>query len=255
MDPWLERPTICADVHASLIFALRRQLVPQVSPRYAVAIERRVYLLDEDDPARVVYVPDVSVARGDGAARHGSTSGGASAPSAVLVTVTQEPEVRESRLVVMTLPERHVVTAIEVLSPTNKTPGSRGRDEYQAKRRDVLRSDASLVEIDLLRGGQRVVTGEAVPGGDYLAHVSRHTGRPRGEVWVWGLRDSLPRLPVPLRDGDPEAILDLGQALATVYDECDYVHLAEYAVPPVPPLSPSDEAWARDRLRASGLAP
>ena len=46
---------------------------------------------------------------------------------------------------------RSVVTAIEVLSPTNKTRGSRGRASYFEKRRDSLRSEAHLIEIDLLR--------------------------------------------------------------------------------------------------------
>ena len=46
-----------------------------------------------------------------------------------------------------------VVTAIEILSPTNKLD-SRGRSQYMAKRRKVLASATNLVEIDLLRAGE-----------------------------------------------------------------------------------------------------
>src|SRR5881396_2152160 len=47
---------------------------------------------------------------------------------------------------------RQLVTAIEVLSPTNKRGD--GRQEYLAKRRRILLSTAHLLEIDLLRQGQ-----------------------------------------------------------------------------------------------------
>lgn len=49
---------------------------------------------------------------------------------------------------------RQLVTAIEILSPTNKR--GEGRLEYLAKRRRLLLSTAHLMEIDLLRQGQRV---------------------------------------------------------------------------------------------------
>ena len=46
---------------------------------------------------------------------------------------------------------REVVTVIELLSPSNKRAGD-DRESYLAKRRELLRSPAHLVEIDLLRG-------------------------------------------------------------------------------------------------------
>src|SRR5439155_20452495 len=49
-----------------------------------------------------------------------------------------------------------LVTVIEVLSPTNKLPGSDGSREYAHKRERLLESHVNLVEIDLLRGGQRI---------------------------------------------------------------------------------------------------
>ena len=41
---------------------------------------------------------------------------------------------------------------IELLSPANKTPGP-DREQYLAKRMELLNGPVHLVEIDLLRGG------------------------------------------------------------------------------------------------------
>src|SRR5258707_611668 len=52
-----------------------------------------------------------------------------------------------------------VVTVIEILSPTNKTPGE-SLDAYRRKQRQITQSDTNLVEIDLVRAGKH---GLAVP--------------------------------------------------------------------------------------------
>src|SRR5689334_3976947 len=59
-------------------------------------------------------------------------------------------EIREAFLHIRDNRTHEVVTAIEVLSPTNKTVGQ-GRAEYERKRHQVLRSLTNLVEIDLIR--------------------------------------------------------------------------------------------------------
>jgi hypothetical protein len=61
--------------------------------------------------------------------------------------------------------DRRVVTAIEILSPTNKASGP-NRDSYLAKRRELLGSTTHFVEIDLRRGGQRPPL-ENLPDCDY----------------------------------------------------------------------------------------
>src|SRR5205085_941617 len=66
---------------------------------------------------------------------------------------------------------RHLVTAIELLSPSNKEPGP-NRDQYLAKRALILGSGAHFVEIDLLRGGSRLPI-EELPHCDYYIMVSR----------------------------------------------------------------------------------
>ena len=80
-----------------------------------------------------------------------------------------------------------LVTLIEILSPSNKRPGP-DRDSYRAKQGEVLASDASLIEIDLLRAGEHVLpdvnlsafVSQIEPAPDYLVLVSRAWKRGRG---------------------------------------------------------------------------
>jgi hypothetical protein len=58
---------------------------------------------------------------------------------------------------------KRLVTTIEILGLTNKTPGEHGRDLYLSKQREILASKVNLVEIDLLRAGEHTT---AVPRDD-----------------------------------------------------------------------------------------
>ena len=94
---------------------------------------------------------------------------------------------------------RELVTVIEVLSPFNKRPGS-SRDQYLAKRQELLDSTANLVEIDLLRAGNPMPLEERPENSlAYSVLVSRVDHRPKAGFWPIGLRDRLPIIPVPLR--------------------------------------------------------
>ena len=66
---------------------------------------------------------------------------------------------------------RELVTVIELLSPSNKRAGD-DREQYLAKRRELLWSPAHLVEIDLLRGWSPMPQ-EGRPECDYSVMVSR----------------------------------------------------------------------------------
>ena len=96
------------------------------------------------------------------------------APSAVLPVASPAPayaripavdlerlsyvEIRDAR-------SRRLITAIELLSPTNKRIGS-DRDQYLAMRASLMRQGVNLVEVDLLRGGPRMPM-EGAPPCDY----------------------------------------------------------------------------------------
>jgi len=59
---------------------------------------------------------------------------------------------------------QQLVTVIEVLSPVNKRPSHEAYQAYQRKRRDLLRSEVHLLEIDLHRMDKPwVSSGQQVP--------------------------------------------------------------------------------------------
>jgi hypothetical protein len=169
-----------------------------------------------------------------------------------VVTLIEE-EIREARVEVIDASLRQVVTVIEVVSPTNKVPGSRGQASYRRKRAEVLASDSHWVEIDLLREGQRLVAAELLPYGDYFVHVSRVEHRPSGKVWPIHLPQALPEIPIPLRAGDPDAKLDLQRVLTAVYDRSSYDLTIAYGSEPVPALSHEYASWADRLLTSKGL--
>ncbi len=164
-----------------------------------------------------------------------------------------EEEIREPFLKVVERESRQVVTVIEMLSPTNKVAGSRGRQQYLEKRADVLRSDTNWVEIDLLREGEPVIVRELYPPCEYTVHVSRKTGRPKGVVWPIRLQQRLPAVGIPLKNGDPDAELDLQPILASVYDGGAYAFKIDYGRDPMPPLPPGLARWANKPLKQKKL--
>jgi hypothetical protein len=146
---------------------------------------------------------------------------------------------------------RRLVTAIEVLSPTNNR--WEGRIEYAAKRQSVMKSDAHLIEIDFLRGGVRFPLDKPLPPAPYFVFVSRSDQRPEVEVWPIALDATLPTVPVPLLPEDQDAALDLQAALSAVHDFYRYDRLVNYNDSPAGTLTPEQAAWVLGRLRAAGL--
>ncbi len=141
-----------------------------------------------------------------------------------------------------------LVTAIEILSPVNKRPGQDAYEEYQRKRRELLRSQAHLLEIDLLRAGTRPPLRQSVPTAPYYVVLSRVNLRPRVEVWPIQIWEPLPRLPVPLLDPDPDAVIEFGAIVAEVYKRGAYAALIDYQKSsPVPAFEQADQVWI-DRL-------
>jgi len=251
MDPYLEDPARWPDVHLSLIAELRAELNARLRPRFVVRAEERVYVAAAGEETEPPVRPDLTVLARPGADGpvEGPTGSGRAASPVVIPTVVDE-ERRERYLVVRAADSGTVVTVIEVLSPTNKRgPGSAGRRAYVAKRREVLASEAHLVEVDLLREGARVPMAAPLPGADYFVIVSRAERRPACEVYPVALRDPLPVVAVPLTP-DEDVEVDLQAMLARAYERGGYDLDVDYRRDPVPPLGGDDAAWARERVEA-----
>ena len=150
----------------------------------------------------------------------------------------------------------HVITVIEVLSLSNKLPGE-GQRLYLKKQLELKPGAVSLVEIDLLRAGQHVlsVPSERIPEPHrtpYKICVGRSWGRGSYELYPAPLRETLPVIRVPLRETDNDVPLDLQALLEQAYMDGAYDDL-DYTAEPNPPLDPADAAWTGALLREKGL--
>jgi hypothetical protein len=250
MDPYLERPGLWVQVHASLIIDIQRFLIPLLRPRYHVAIEQHTYLtVWPPYQQQSVGIPDVLITL----LKNGTYDAAITVPvpAAVVHPVVGELPLPEEGLVeryleVREVTTQEVITMIEVLSPTNKILRE-GRLQYQRKRHKVLNSLTHLVEIDLLRAGKPLpmaVTGQ----NDYRMVVSRSPQRPQADVYLFGIRDPIPDLPIPLRTGETEPTLPLNQILHNLYDLGGYDLAINYRQPPDPPLKENEAPWMAQLL-------
>jgi hypothetical protein len=171
-------------------------------------------------------------------------------PQPVVVTVPHD-EIREPYIEIHAAGEDpRVVTTIEVLSLSNKTPGAHGRDLYLRKQREILASQIHLVEIDLLRAGQHttaVPLGRARPQtGPFDYHVCVHRFDNLEDYFVYPIRlpDRLPEIGVPLLPGDEDVPVDLQAVFERCYDAGPYRRRIRYGqVPLEPPLEADRQAW------------
>ena len=254
MDPYLETPDLWPDVHHELISQIRRALNPALRPRYVVRVELRVYVSDDDDPGGEVLIPDARIEKSKGkrAMKAKSTIAPAMAEPLV-VPLLIDDEIEEARLENRHRQSSSLVTVIEVLSPANKIRGARGRASFMHKREETLASAVHRVEIDLLRAGAPSLTRPPLVLSDYRILVSRATDRTKARYWPVSVRQPLPSIAIPLRDPDPDAILDLGPVLNATYDNGAYDLSIDYRKKPEPPLGREDAAWADRLLREHGL--
>jgi hypothetical protein len=248
MDPFIEGQR-WRDFHTRFVTVLSEMLMPQVRPRYVVEVEQYVYLAREDeDPDRLIE-PDVAVVETSlepiASLRSASAAGLVATP--VIHTVHVSRRLRQAFLTIRNHQWQNVVTVIELLSPFNKKAGE-GHTEYLVKRSNIVHTPANLVEIDLLRGGQRLPTREPLEPADFYAFVCRKERLPQVEVYPWTLREPLPTIPVPLAGDDPDVPLELQAAFTTTYDRAGYDYALDYRRPVEPPLEPSVAEWARSIL-------
>ncbi len=254
MDPYLEHPQLWPSVHFGLISAVWTDLAQRLSPRYIVSAEERMYITSVE-PNSFLGRADVSVSgpRLSEPAPAWVTLAPVAppppAPAAPMPLVVRLPArdiVTERYLEVRDAEFGHVVTVLEILSPGNKRPGSVGYHEYLTKRDALLASATSLVEVDLLRAGERPPLGEAAPESDYRLLVHRGWRPGVADLYAFGLRDAIPIIPIPLRQGEDEPLLDINSLLHTLYDQAVYSLRIHYDQPPTPPLAEADAAWATE---------
>lgn len=240
MNPYLEQADVWQDFHDSMIPAIRDSLAAQVGTDYFVKIEQYLFIHEPPGERRFFLgVADVGLAhRNESKEATGAT---ATLSSPVLARIPSVEFVKHLYLELRDRKGRDLVTVIEMLSPANKKPGA-DREQYLAKRANLLHGKAHFVEIDLLRGWPRMPIEDATDG-DYSIMVSRVEDRPQVNFWPVPLRSPLPTIPIPLRTPHAPVELSLQAILHDVYDRARYQNYI-YQETPEPPLSPEDAPWA-----------
>lgn len=129
MDPYLESPDIWSDLHHSLACSISAILNEKLPVSYYARTNSRNEVGDERD--------------------------------FVEAALLNEP-LRHHFVEIRDPTKAHkLITLIEIVSPSNKRRGA-DREAYQQKQREVLESDANLIEIDLLRSGQRLLRNQSL---------------------------------------------------------------------------------------------
>jgi hypothetical protein len=250
MDPYLEALEIWRGFHHSLADEIKAQLNAVLSPRYYADVEVRTVLEEVGIATAKTVYPDAAIL-GTPLSVPASTMAVAipAAPIRRLAMLLEEQKMRPVQ--VRQTDTDTLVTAIEILSPVKKRGD--GLQTYREKRTSLLRSDVHVIELDLLRGGER-------PGWevqdppivcDYMVLVNRalRGDMRQSEIWPVALNEPLPLCPVPLLPPDPDVSLHLDEVLTNVYQRAAYARRIDYTLPvPPPPLRPAMQHWLAEHL-------
>jgi hypothetical protein len=171
MDPYLERGPIFEELHTQILAEAQALLQPQLRPKYIARLERHlsegsVWEMGEGGMSLERKEPDLTLAARAGRSAKGSMA--VLAKPTLCLTEELDPDElelrKQRRIVIYVLAKpRLAVTAIELLSPSNKAAGSVVQARYLEKRSSALHGGLHWVEIDLLRGGQRPPMPLALP--------------------------------------------------------------------------------------------
>ncbi|HUE71747.1 MAG TPA: DUF4058 family protein [Pirellulaceae bacterium] len=250
MDPFIEARGLWADFHDKLIVEIANALNASLPPRYTAQLGERTFVDSIDVLGQrsdsVLIKPDVRVdyegPRADQVP--GTALREDLAATSVLLEGPREFEERENFVEIRDLDNQEaLVTCIEVLSPSNKRPGTSGWYEYERKRSLFFQGAANFVEIDLLRGGQRHAMKGRWPDSPYCLLVLWKDRVPWSRVWPTYLTQPILPLPIPLLPPDPDLILELQPLIDTIYRGSRYTRRLRYNELIDPPLSPDEAAF------------
>ena len=257
MDPFIENED-WQDFHLMLTAEIKRQLAPQLPPHYRLTAELSVKEVTNGGDSTgggptKGYIPDLGILR-DSAAETMEVSAETStltlaAPSRHIMSA---PSPKQRELRIRDTRNNRLVTAIEVLSPSNKYGD--GWVNHRRKVEAYREGQVNVIDIDLLRGGG--YSFGIVGSGWYAPEEDGHREAycvalytPEGKISVWdiALTDELPRVPVPLTPPDEPVALDLQRAFTELYAYSTYPQREAESLEKIsPPLSEEE----RERLRS-----
>lgn len=247
MDPYLESPARWGGVHLRLIVEVSSQLNRVLPKGFSAEIDQYVRIEEEDGDEEYyskinpdVFIPDSPL--------HSKRKNGSAIalldPPTLETILMPGPVVKHRRLLIQSNDGKRILTAIEILSPSNKSTG-KDREAYLAKRSEYFAAGTNLVEIDLLRGGNRLPFGNPhPPTTDYYILVSASDKRPKTSIWALSVRQAIPTFPIPLASDLDDVPLDLRTCINRIYEDGRYTEKIDYSKPATPPLNQPDAEWA-----------
>jgi len=198
MDPYIKHPEIWSDFHGDLAAEIRAELNRQIQPRCVARLTPRVAYEEVEIAETEAARPDVGVWRSQTQAGPAVKPSSMATQAPVQSVVPLEAPLRLDGVSIHEVGTMQLVTALEFLSPLNKRRGHEAHAGCLRQRRELLRSEVHLLEIDLLRGGHRPPLEKPVPAAPYCAALSRTDRRPAVDVWPMRFSETLQALPVPL---------------------------------------------------------
>jgi hypothetical protein len=241
MDPRLECPDLFRDFRFGFLYAIHAELNSALPNDFAASLDRRIVVWPSNlenelvDDAKIVAAANSAVNELN--------------PPFVR-TFSQDRVSGEFFLRIHHLQSGRDVAVIEMLSAERKQPG-RERERYLWKRNDILGAQANLIEIDLLRAGERTPIGDVEKrSSDYRILVSDKSAFPAAKLWLMSIREALPIVPVPLDDFEEPISLNLQKCMDRAFDEGAFVKKRIDRRRIDPPLAEPDATWARELLAA-----
>ena len=153
--------------------------------------------------------------------------------------------------------DNHLVTVIEVLSPSNKT--LHASISMAVRHEQLIESGVNVVEIDLIRGGRSTLADVLNPNSydpgvqtTYLIVVGKAHCVDERQVYYCPLRERVPAFAIPLRKTDEAVPLDLQPLIDRCYQTGRYWQLSQRPLPP-PGLSVEEQSWIDQHRVAAGL--
>jgi len=238
MDPYLEGH-LWPDVHNSLAYLISVQLTPRLGLPYVVHMNN--YTVEDTSPEEDIGImyPDVEVFHRikEPVAAYGRPI----TPETLVLPAIKPVEVHIPVVEIRDRKNNKLVTAIEILSPVNKRKP--GLEPYREKRLRLHYAGVHLIEIDLLRRGERPLEHPYLPKSHYLVSLIR-AGTGKTQVWAVDVKEPLPVIPVPLKQPDEDTFLDLDKALKDLYEQRSFEKSIDYnELPPPPAFSEADLIW------------
>jgi hypothetical protein len=249
MDPYLEQHW--EDVHTALIGYIRDALQPQLSEDLVARMEEKVYV--EDDGKTRLRKPDVRVVE---LPTPWQPESGAAATAVLDEPLYLEPAgdpIRQRSVLIYDSGGHRIITAIEILSPWNKSPG-KAVAAYLEKREKYINSDMNLVEIDLVRTGDwtDMIGPYSIPEHKVTTYRVTVVQPELNGIFLYpiSIRSKLPAIKIPLRPQDPPAKLNLQELIEKAYVMGRYNRI-DYSKPCSPPFIGPEKEWADEVLQAA----